>query len=140
MGIPLFVSLDTIVPSLVGERDIITKIVQQEYKSKTFADLLQYMIKTEPDALNPQQYDQGQMVIVNFVKGLLEREGLQPGTIRLSAYTKEGYPAHMIPLGLDNVVCDYNDKILKTKSIELEAGERLVYKALELAITSSTIS
>jgi len=138
MGNELYVSLDAMLPSQLGERNILTKIMQEEYKSKTFADMLQYLMQPEPDALNREQYTEGQMAVVNHVKGLLDKESLKPGTIRLSAHTVEGYPEPLIKVDLDRIVSDYNDKILKLKRVTEPSGTSVDYEAIELAITTST--
>jgi len=127
MGKPLYVTLEAqMAVSLI-------KPVGEEYKSKTFGELVEKMTDGSVDEYNEKPYNAQEMQTANHVSDLLRQANSDPGAAQLYAFSKDE-PPEEINVRLDDKVSDYNERILKIETIPTEGGGEKRFEKIELEI------
>ena len=112
-----------------AHEDILIKIVNEGYLSKTFGETLDYLL--EPDAT----YNANQVEITKTVKSWFESKRADPGSIGIEfgAFDKDG---NQVAVKLEDVIADYSSRILQDR-IKREGDQDIPYKAIEMYIATT---
>ena len=101
----------------VGEyQEKIIKSVSEDYKSKTFGELLDKMTDGSADEFNESGYNAKENFSVETLKKRLELANKNPGEVNVYALSNSE-PPEEIYVNLSDIVSDYNDRIIKYDSI-----------------------
>ena len=134
----MYVTLDALMFSDNDEAETkLVKQVDEAYKGKTFAELVQKMIDGNADEYNEQAYNAQETQIANHVNNLLGQANSNPGSIQLYALSKDE-PPQEINVGLNDKVSDYSDRILRVEAITIDGGGEKRYEKIDLTISDNT--
>jgi len=113
------------------------KRVDESYLGKTFKDLIQRVLDPEADEYNPA-YDPDDRNIAAQVQGWLDEMNANPSApvVGLAAITNDD-PPQALEVGLNEIVLDYTDRIVRTREQEDVNGQTIAYDVVELYVSRS---
>ena len=136
----MYVTLELVVFSdQEEENNILVKRMSENYKSRTFVEVLQQIANPNPDEFNEEGYNAWESELANHVNRLLSDANKEPGSVDLYAYSN-ATPPEVIHLGLNEKVADYMDRILTYETTIGESGEELKYQKIDLGFSSNTVA
>jgi hypothetical protein len=137
MAKPMYITLDALIPDRQGQESILVKRVSEEYKGRTFAELLEKMVDGSADELNEHPYNAQENEVASYVRTLLASANVNPVAVQLFALSNDE-PPQEIHVSLNAKISDYNDRILKSESVVGPSNEEQRYQKIELTISDHT--
>jgi hypothetical protein len=137
MGKPMYVTLDAL--TFTDTQDGQTKLIRhvdEEYKGKTFGDLIQRMVNGNVDEFNDQPYTPNENRLAQFVNGLLTHANSRPGDIQIYALSNQESSEEIL-VQLNQKVSEFNDRIIKYKTVPGPSGEENKIQQIELTIAGN---
>ncbi len=122
---------------MLGDQKKLAKRADDSFLSKTYRQLVKYMLDSEPDP-NNEAYNASQREATQIIKEWFEeaRQNPKEKTVNVKVLTTDSPPQEIL-VDLDDIVSKYSDRTLMTMTRE-EDGKPVEYKALEMNIRPGT--
>ena len=128
---PIYVTVD------VGSyQDNLVKRVSEDYKSKTFGELLEHLTNNGPDELNELGYNANEKKVAEILGHRLSEANRNPGNVNIYAISNTE-PPEEIHVSLSDIVSDYNTRIIKYDTELGEGGEELKYQRMDFLVVEN---
>ncbi|RME15065.1 MAG: hypothetical protein D6797_07460 [Bdellovibrio sp.] len=132
MAKPMFVSLDALIVNENEETPKLIKRVDESYLSRTFGDLVNYILDPNPDALNPDGYNINEKEMAKKISDWFSEASTDDQVdVTLWAIKKDEQPIG--PLSLTQTVSDRSDEIITIKTETLDGAE-VKFKHLDFLV------